>query len=85
MKVNVKVQIYQGMIQYLLESTNYSLKDIAELSRTSTKNIRLIYCHDVIPRNFESELHIVRLYQTILEFQKNFIAPYNHFKSGQNR
>lgn len=71
-----KVQIYKGIIQYLLESTNYSLRDIADLSRTSNKNISLIYCHNIMPRNFESELHIVRLYQTILEFQENFIMPY---------
>jgi hypothetical protein len=62
-----KVKIYQGIIQYLLESTNYTLKNIADLSSTSIKNIRSIYCDDVIPPTFTSEMLLIRLYQMILE------------------
>ncbi|HHW4979444.1 TPA: hypothetical protein ACU0X0_002840 [Legionella anisa] len=62
-----KVQIYKGIIQYLLESTNYTLKNIADLSNSPIKNIRAIYCDNFVPFNFSSELQLVRLYQMILE------------------
>jgi hypothetical protein len=63
-----KVQIYQGIIQYLLQSTDYDLKNIAALSNTSIKNIRSIYQGNELPLNFtSSEKHLVQLYQMILE------------------
>lgn len=61
------------MIQYLLESTNYTLKNIADLSNTSIKNIRLIYCENMLPLNFTSEIQLVRLYQMILDININEI------------
>lgn len=65
---NVKVPIYKGMIQYLLDTTNYSLKSIAVMSNASIKQIKLIYSHEQIPPNLEEfELHLVKLYQIILE------------------
>lgn len=62
-----KLQIYKGIIQYLLESTNYTLKNIADLSNSSIKSIRTIYCDNFLPLNFSSEAQLVRLYQMILE------------------
>lgn len=67
MEKTSKLQIYKGIIQYLLDSTNYSLKNIADLSNSSIKNIRAIYCDNVVPLNFTSEAQLVRLYQMILE------------------
>ena len=67
MEINSKLQIYKGMIQYLLESTNYTLKNIADLSNSSIKNIRTIHCDNLIPPNFASEIQLVKLYQMILE------------------
>lgn len=67
MKANPKIQIYKGMIQYLLESTHYTLKSIADLSNSSIKNIRIIYCEERMPLNFSSELQLVKLYHAILE------------------
>ncbi|WP_412755598.1 hypothetical protein [Legionella longbeachae] len=65
---NVKIPIYKGMIQYLLDTTNYSLKSIAVMSNASIKQIKLIYSHGQIPPNLdEFELHLVKLYQIILE------------------
>lgn len=62
-----KVQIYQGIIQYLLESTDYDLKNIAALSNASIKNIRSIYQGNELPPNFtSSEKHLVQLYQMII-------------------
>jgi len=71
MQQNPKVQIYQGMIQYLLESTQYSLKNIADLSNSSMKNIRSIHCDGLIPSGFASELDLVKLFQMILEVNVN--------------
>lgn len=68
MKNNLKIQIYKGIIQYLLDTTHYSLKTIAILSDSSVKNILHIYKHDQIPPNFNSEVELVRLFEIILEF-----------------
>lgn len=62
-----KLQIYRGMIQYILDSTHYTLKHIAQLSDSSLDNIRMIYCHDSVPNNFKSEVELMKLYQIILE------------------
>lgn len=68
MAINSKLQIYQGIIQYLLDSTGYDLKDIAALSNATIKSILSIYHGDEIPPNFfSSEKHLVRLYQMVLE------------------
>ncbi len=67
MNQNSKLQIYKGIIQYLLETTHYNLNNIADLSNTSIKSIRSIYCEEYIPPNFSSELQLVKLYHAILE------------------
>lgn len=74
MENHSKLQIYKGIIQYLLETTNYTLKNIADLSNSSLKSIRLIYCDNLLPSNFESELQLVKLYHMILEININEIA-----------
>ncbi|CEG62181.1 conserved protein of unknown function [Legionella micdadei] len=61
-----KLHIYRGIIQYLLESTNYTLKNIADLCDTSIKNIHSIYCDEILPANFASELKLIKLYEFIL-------------------
>lgn len=66
-----KVQIYQGMIQYILDSTHYTLKHIAQLSHSSLDNMRMIYCHDSVPNNFKTEIELIKLYQIILEINLN--------------
>ena len=73
MENSSKLKIYKGIIQYLLESTNYSLKNIADLSHTSIKNISSIYCDEILPKDFSSELDLVKLYQIILGLNTNNI------------
>jgi hypothetical protein len=70
-----KLQIYKGMIQYLLESTDYSLKNIADLSNSSINNIRLIYCDNQLPSYFPSEYQLVDLYLMILEINNKKYHP----------
>ncbi|KTD64423.1 hypothetical protein Lspi_1230 [Legionella spiritensis] len=71
MENNSKLQIYKGIIQYLLGSTNYTLKNIAELCNSSIKSIQTIYSDSLIPHNFSSEKELVKLYQMILEINSN--------------
>jgi len=68
---NARLQIYKGMIDYLMVTTKYTLQDIADLSFSSIKNIRSIHDNDTLPANFSSELHLVRLYHFIVEQKIN--------------
>jgi len=70
MEKNYRLQIYKAIIQYLLESTPYTLNSIADLAGTSLEIICSIYCNDLIPPNFLTESKLVNLYQTILELNK---------------
>ena len=65
-----KLQIYKGIIKYLLDSTNYTIKNIAEVTNSSVKNIRTIYCEDQIPAHF-SEINLVKLYHMMLELNSH--------------
>jgi hypothetical protein len=75
---NTKLQIYKGIIQYLLESTNYNLKNIAELSNSSLEHIRSIHFQNMVPDDFFSESQLVKLYQIILDIhpKKNRRSKY---------
>jgi hypothetical protein len=67
MEHHSKLNIYKGMIQYILDSTHYTLKNIAELSNASLDSIRSIYCHDRLLGGFTSETQLLKLYQIVLE------------------
>lgn len=83
MITNPKLQIYQGIIQYLLDSTNYDLKNIAALSNMTIKGIRSIYDGKEIPPNFSSsEKHLVQLFQMILELNTRQGSNLRHFAKG---
>ena len=69
-----KLSIYKGMIQYILESTPYTLKHIAQLSHSPLDHIRMIYCHNSVPINFRSEIELLKLYQIVLEIKKEQCA-----------
>jgi hypothetical protein len=71
MEGNFKLKIYKGIIEYLLQSTRYTLKNIADLSNASIDSIRAIYCHNVLPREFKSEVQLIKLYQIVLEMNIN--------------
>lgn len=78
MQTYSKLQIYKGIIKYILENTNYTLQDISHLTNCSIKNIRKIYFGKYIPVNFPSELALLRLYLFILEIKakKNISKKY---------
>ncbi len=66
-KYDPKHQIYKGIIQYLLDTTPYTIKNIAELSNSSVKIIRSIYCDNQVPSRVSIELSLVKLYHMIIE------------------
>ncbi|WP_412755735.1 hypothetical protein, partial [Legionella anisa] len=57
----------KNIINYLLESTNYSLKNIADLLHCSIRQLRTIYFDELMPANVSFERELVRLYLLILE------------------
>lgn len=61
-----RLRICKGIIQYLLETSNYSLKDIAIISNSSIKQIRSIYNEEQLPDLFSSEINLVEAYRAIL-------------------
>ncbi|KTD83109.1 hypothetical protein [Legionella waltersii] len=71
MDQQLKLNIYKGMIQYIINSTHYTLKNIADLSDTHIDNIRSIYCHNAVPKGFKSEMQLMKLYQIVLEISSN--------------
>jgi len=64
---STKLPIYQGIIQYLLESTDCDLKNIAELSNSTVDQIYSIHLMNKMPDNFSSESQLLKLYQIILD------------------
>lgn len=62
-----RLQIYRGIIQYLLESTHYTLKNIAELTQTTLRSIREIHLNQQLSLSRNSEIQLLKLYQIILE------------------
>lgn len=71
MEIDLKLQVYKGMIQYLLESTNYTLKNISDHTGVPIQHLRSIYIGEQMPLYFSAELQLIKLYQIILECQKH--------------
>lgn len=71
MECKFKVTIYKGIIDYLLASTHFTLKDIANHTGSPIKSIRSIYHNQKLPQYFQSEMALIRLYQIILDIQMN--------------
>lgn len=68
---SIRLQIYKGIIQYILDSTHYTLKNIADISGAPLDNIRAIYCHNAVPCSLKSEVELLKLYRIILEINLN--------------
>jgi len=56
-----KICIYKGIIQYLLDSTNYSLHRIANLSNSPVAHLQLIYHHNKLPQMKDVELNLLKI------------------------
>lgn len=64
-----KITIYKGIIRYLLDSTNYSLQRIANLSNSSVAHLQLIYQHDRLPKESKVELNLLKLFTTVIDME----------------
>lgn len=71
MECKFKVTIYKGMIDHLLSSTHFTLKDIANHTGSPISSIRSIYLDQQLPIYFPSEIALIKLYQIVLEIQMN--------------
>jgi hypothetical protein len=59
------------MIDHLLSSTHFTLKDIANHTGSPISSIRSIYLDQKLPIYFPSEIALIKLYQIVLEIQMN--------------
>ena len=66
-----KLQIYKHMIQYLMDTTNYSLIDIASLTNANIKTIEEIWNYHTPQLHYNSEHKLVNLFRTIFEINLN--------------
>lgn len=77
MEQYLRLKVGRGIIQYLLASTNYTLKDIAILSNSSIKQIRAIYNGEDLFTHFSSELNLLDIYRVVLRFDQSPVS-YKH-------
>lgn len=69
MSHDYKVGIYKGIIQYLLDATNYSLQRIANLSNSPIAYLQLIYHHNRLPQNRSIELNLLKLFVMYIDME----------------
>ncbi|MFO2969403.1 hypothetical protein SCN92_12920 [Legionella pneumophila serogroup 1] len=69
MSHDYKVGIYKGIIQYLLDATNYSLQRIANLSNSPIAYLQLIYHHNRLPQNRSTELNLLKLFVVYIDME----------------
>ncbi|WP_412755204.1 hypothetical protein [Legionella pneumophila] len=69
MSHDYKVGIYKGIIQYLLDATNYSLQRIANLSNSPIAYLQLIYHHNRLPQNRTIELNLLKLFVVYIDME----------------
>lgn len=65
-----KIVIYKGIIQYLLDSTKYSLQRIANLSNTPISHLQMIYSHERLPQNSNIELNLLKLFILLIDMER---------------
>ncbi|KTD80468.1 hypothetical protein Lwal_1165 [Legionella waltersii] len=80
MENNFRLQICRHIIKYLLESTNYTLIDIAALLNCSIRQLHSIYFDELMPTNPHCERDLLRLYHLILELNTNNQYVHQGFK-----
>ena len=64
-----KNNIYKGIIQYLLSSTNYSLQRIANLSNSPLAHLQLIHQYNQLPKESMVELNLLKLFSIVTDME----------------
>lgn len=75
-----KVVIYKGMIQYLLDSTNYPLHRLANLSNSPIAYLQLIYHHNRLPQDNNIELNLLKLFMLFIDMEQKVNGKLNLFR-----
>jgi len=65
-----KLKTYKGIIEYLLQTTHFTIKNIADLSKSSVETIQSIRDEKDTPQNF-SAMCLILLYQITVKY-KNY-------------
>ncbi|HAT3868990.1 hypothetical protein SC371_03460 [Legionella pneumophila serogroup 2] len=64
-----KLTIYKEIIQYLLDSTNFSLQRIANLANLSVAHLQLIHHFDRLPKESKVELNLLKLFTMVIDVE----------------
>lgn len=64
-----KLSIYKDIIQYLMDSTKYSLQRIANLSNCPIAHLQMIYRHNRLPPESQVELNLLKLFLTVVDME----------------
>ncbi|CDZ76718.1 hypothetical protein BN59_00992 [Legionella massiliensis] len=64
-----KISIYKGIIQYLLDSTEFSLQRIANMSNSEICHLQLIYNHNRLPKHGKVELNLLKLFSLVVDME----------------
>ena len=65
-----KIGIYKGIIQYLLDTTTYTLQQIANLSNSTIQHLHSIYFHTRLPSNSDVDLNLLKLFIILVDMEK---------------
>lgn len=64
-----KLTIYKEIIQYLLDSTHFSLQRIANLANLSVAHLQLIHHYDRLPKESKVELNLLKLFIMVVDIE----------------
>ncbi|HBD7396269.1 hypothetical protein [Legionella longbeachae] len=64
-----KLTIYKEIVQYLLDSTNFSLQRIANLANLSVAHLQLIHHFDRLPKESKVELNLLKLFIMVVDIE----------------
>ncbi|RUQ81510.1 hypothetical protein [Legionella septentrionalis] len=64
-----KIIIYKEIIQYLLDSTQYSLQRIANLCNSPIYHLQMIFQYNRLPKESKVELNLLKLFLTVIDME----------------
>ncbi|RUQ92902.1 hypothetical protein [Legionella septentrionalis] len=64
-----KIIIYKEIIQYLLDSTEYSLQRIANLSNSPVSHLQMIFQYNRLPKESKVELNLLKLFLIVIDME----------------
>lgn len=65
----LKIYIYDDIISYLVEITNYPLKKIANLASVPVEHLEMIWTDHCLPPDRRSEIKLLNLFTTMVDME----------------